>query len=132
MPLIDPGSSTRVNCVVGRFDLKDGIVSEDSLLIDTTTVRVSGTGQANLRTEALDFVFRPRAKGFAVFRLQNPLRVTGTLGDQRVGLDRRDLPESIVRLIASPILWPLERFTLGPLPRDGADVCTDPLRTLAQ
>jgi uncharacterized protein involved in outer membrane biogenesis len=132
MPLIDPGSATRVNCVVGRFDLKDGIVSEDSLLIDTTSVRVRGTGQANLRTEALDFVFRPRAKGFAVFRLQNPLRVTGTLFDQRIGLDRRDLPESILRLIASPILWPLERFTLGPLPRNGADVCTDPLRALAQ
>jgi uncharacterized protein involved in outer membrane biogenesis len=132
MPLIDPGSATRVNCVVGRFDLKDGIVSEDSLLIDTTSVRVRGTGQANLRTEALDFVFRPRAKGFAVFRLQNPLRVTGTLFDQRIGLDRRDLPESILRLIASPILWPLERFTLGPLPRNGADVCSDPLRALAQ
>jgi uncharacterized protein involved in outer membrane biogenesis len=131
LPLIDPGSASRVNCVVGRFDLKDGIVSEDRLLIDTTSVRISGTGRADLRTEALNFVFRPRAKGFAVFRLQNPLRVTGTLFDQRIGLDRRDLPESILRLIASPILWPIERFTLGPLPRDGADICTDPLRALA-
>jgi len=33
-----------------------------------------------------------------------------------------------VRLIASPILWPIERVTLGPLPRDGSDICADPLR----
>jgi hypothetical protein len=91
-------------------------------------VRIRGTGQANLATEELDFVFRPRSKGVAVFRLQNPLRVTGTLGDQRIGLDPRDSVESTLRLIASPILWPIERLTLGPLPRDGADVCTDPLR----
>jgi uncharacterized protein involved in outer membrane biogenesis len=131
LPLIDPGSSSGVNCVIGRFDLKDGIVNEDALLIDTTSVRIRGSGQANLQTEELNFVFRPRAKGFAVFRLQNPLRVTGTLFDQRIGLNRRDLPESILRLIASPILWPIELLTLGPLPRDGADICTDPLRALA-
>ncbi len=119
-----------MNCVVARFDLKDGIVSEDAMLIDTTSVRVRGTGQANLRTDELDFVFRPRAKGVAVVRLQNPLRVTGTLFDQRVGPDRRDLPESILRLIASPILWPIERLTLGPLSRDGADIRTDALRAL--
>jgi hypothetical protein len=43
-------------------------------------VRVRGAGSASL-TEVLDFVFRPRAKGLALFRLQNPLRVTGTLTD---------------------------------------------------
>jgi hypothetical protein len=31
-------------------------------------------------------------------------------------------------MLASPIIVPWERLTLGPLPRDGADVCTDPLR----
>jgi len=25
---------------------------------------------------------------------------------------------------------PIELLTLGPLPRDGADVCTDPLRAI--
>jgi hypothetical protein len=128
LPMIDPRAPSQVNCIIGRFDLKDGIVRDDKIVIDTGAVRIRGTGQANLATEELDFVFRPRSKGVAVFRLQNPLRVTGTLGDQRIGLDPRDSVESTLRLIASPILWPIERLTLGPLPRDGADVCTDPLR----
>jgi uncharacterized protein involved in outer membrane biogenesis len=128
LPMIDPRAASQVNCIIGRFDLKDGVVRDDKIVIDTTAVRIRGAGQANLATEELDFVFRPRSKGVAVFRLQNPLRVTGTLGDQRIGLDPRDSVESTLRLIASPILWPIERLTLGPLPRDGADICTDPLR----
>jgi uncharacterized protein involved in outer membrane biogenesis len=128
LPLIDPGLKSQVNCIVGRFDLKGGDLSDDKIVIDTTNVRIRGAGHANLATEELAFVFRPRAKGFGVFRLQTPLRVSGTLTDQRFGFDQRDVFESVLRVIASPVLWPIERLTLGPLPRDGADLCTDPLR----
>jgi hypothetical protein len=123
-----PTTPSRLNCIVGRFNFNDGLITEDQLIIDTAAVRIRGAGQVDLESEELDFVFRPRAKGFAVFRLQQPLRVTGTVSDQRIGTDPRDTPEAVLRLIGSPILWPLERLTLGPLPRDGADVCTDPLR----
>ena len=70
LPVIDPGGKSHVNCIVGRFDLKDGVLSDDKIMIDTTRVRVRGAGSANLRTEELAFVFRPRAKGLALFRLQ--------------------------------------------------------------
>jgi hypothetical protein len=126
VPLVDPGGDATVNCVVGRFVLKDGKLSDDEIIIDTTRVRIRGVGSVNLASEQLAFVFRPRAKGFAPFRLQTPLRVSGTLTDFRIGIARRDLIESVVRLIAWPIVLPIEWFILGPLPRDGADVCTNP------
>ena len=132
LPLIDPAARPEVNCIVGRFDLEHGNLSDDKILIDTSAVRIRGAGHANLATEELEFVFRPRAKGFALFRLQTPLRVTGTLDDQRFGFERSDVAESVLRLIASPILLPIEWLTLGPLPRDGADVCTDPLRAMSR
>ena len=132
LPLIDPRARPKVNCIVGRFDLERGDLSDDKILIDTSAVRIRGEGHANLATEELEFVFRPRAKGFALFRLQTPLRVTGTLDDQRFGFRRSDVVESVLRLIASPILLPIEWLTLGPLPRDGADICTDPLRATAR
>jgi uncharacterized protein involved in outer membrane biogenesis len=132
LPLIDPRVRPEVNCIFGRFDLKQGDLNDDRIVIDTSAVRIRGTGHANLVTEELEFVFRPRAKGFALFRLQTPLRVTGTLDDQSFGFERWDVAESVLRLIASPILLPIERLTLGPLPRDGADVCTDPLRAMAR
>ena len=129
--LFMPQTPPRMNCVIGRFNFNDGKITEDQLIIDTNAVRVRGAGEVDLASEKLDFVFRPRAKGFAMFRLQQPLRVTGTISDQRIGTDPRDTPEAVLRLIASPVLWPLERLTLGPLPRDGQDVCTDPLRPVA-
>jgi uncharacterized protein involved in outer membrane biogenesis len=129
LPLIDTGGESQVNCIVGRFDLNNGDLISDKIMIDMTAVRIRGEGHANLATEELAFVFRPRAKGLALFRLQTPLRVSGTLEDQHFGNDRRDAVESVLRLIASPILLPIERFTLGPLPRDGADLCADPLRS---
>jgi hypothetical protein len=128
LPVIDPGGISHVNCVVGRFDLADGVLADDRIMIDTTRVRVRGAGSANLRTEEIDFVFRPRAKGLALFRLQNPLRVTGTFTDYHIGIDHRDLLGSTLRMLASPILVPWEWLTRGPMPRDGADVCNDPLR----
>jgi uncharacterized protein involved in outer membrane biogenesis len=132
LPLIDPGATSQVNCIVGRFDLNDGKLRDNKALIDTTAVRMRGAGHADLKSETLEFVFRPRAKGLALFRLQTPLRVTGTLDDQRFGFERSDVATSVLRLITSPILVPIEWFTLGPLPRDGNDVCTDPLRAGAR
>jgi hypothetical protein len=117
-----------VNCIVGRFDLENGNLTDDKIMIDTTRVRIRSAGRANLATEELAFVFRPRAKGLALFRLQTPLRASGTFTDFHIGVERSDMIESTLRMIASPVLLPLERFTLGPLPRDGADVCTDSLR----
>lgn len=130
LPLIDPGGPPEVNCVIGRFDLRDGRLTEDQMIIDTTRVCVRGSGFADLATEELAFVFRPRAKGFALFRLQTPMRVSGTLDQQRFGISQRDLIQSTLRTIASPILLPIERLLLGPNPRDGADVCGAPLRAL--
>jgi AsmA family protein len=130
LPLFDPGGESQVNCVVGRLDLRDGQLDDDKIIIDTTALRIRGTGHANLVTEELDFVFRPRAKGVALFRLQTPLRVGGTLTEQTFSVKWFDVVGSVARLVASPVLLPIERITLGPLPRDGADVCTDPLRAI--
>ncbi|MBN8507930.1 MAG: AsmA family protein, partial [Burkholderiales bacterium] len=128
LPLIDPRADPQINCIVGRFDLQDGNLAAETMLIDTTSVRIRGEGAAHLATEQLGFVFRPRAKGIGLLRLQTPLRVGGTLYDQRFYFTQGDVLESVLRLIASPVLLPIERLRHGPQARDGTDVCTDPLR----
>jgi len=130
LPLFDPGGESQVNCVVGRLDLRDGQLDDDKIIIDTTALRIRGTGHANLVTEELDFVFRPRPKSAALFRLQTPLRVGGTLTEPLFSVRWFDVVGSVAGLVASPVLLPIELLTLGPLPRDGADVCTDPLRAI--
>ena len=51
---------------------------------------------------------------------------------KRLPVSLRIVLESVLRLIASPVLLPIEWLRFGPQPRDGADVCTDPLRGVAR
>jgi uncharacterized protein involved in outer membrane biogenesis len=129
LPFRDAGTESRVNCLVARLDLNGGVLTHDALVIDTTRVRAVGAGSADFRTEEIAFRFRPRAKGVTFFSLQTPLSVSGTMTDVQIAPTRGDLLEAFARLLASVILVPLEVLVHGPLPQDGADVCTDPLRS---
>jgi hypothetical protein len=128
LPFLQSGAESQVNCFIGRFDLKGGILSHDAIVIDTTRVRALGSGTADFRTEEISFRFRPRAKGVTFFSLQTPLSVSGTMTDFTVRASPGDIFEALARFFAEVIVVPLEILVRGPLPRDGADVCTDPLR----
>jgi hypothetical protein len=130
LPVLDRGRPSVVNCAVGRFDLAGGKLTRDALLIDTSRMRVVGAGGIDFATEAIDFRFQPRAKGAQLFSLETPVRVTGTLTDFDIGVSPGDVLASIARFFGSVVVVPLETLFRGPLPRDGADVCTDPLRTV--
>lgn len=128
LPFIDPGRETHVNCVVVRADVKDGKVTPDALLIDTSRMRVHGTGGADFATEEIAFRFRPRAKGPVLLSLQPPVDVTGTMTDFRVGVAPGSFLGTVARFLGSVFVVPIQVLTQGRPPADGADVCTDPLR----
>jgi hypothetical protein len=130
LPVLDRRAQSQVNCVVGRFDLRAGVLTRDAMLIDTSRMRVVGAGQVDFGTEAIDFRFQPRSKELQFFSLETPVRVTGTLTDFNIGVSPGDVLGTIARFFGSVIVVPLETLFRGPLPRDGADVCTDPLRTI--
>lgn len=132
LPVLERGQESRVNCAVGRFDLADGRLTRDALVIDTSRMRVLGAGSIDFGTEAIDLRFRPRAKGLQLFSLETPVSVTGTLTDFNVSVAPGDVLATIARFLGSVIIVPLENLFRGPLPRDGADVCTDPLRALGE
>ena len=128
LPELDPSAASRVNCAVGRFDLRDGKLTADAILIDTSRMRASGVGGADFRDDTLGFRFQPRAKELELFSLATPVQVTGTLTDFHIGPGVGDVLATIGRFLGSLVVVPLEHLTSGELPRDGADVCTDPLR----
>jgi hypothetical protein len=130
LPVLDRRAQSQVNCAVGRFDLRDGVLTRDALLIDTSRMRVLGAGEVDFGTEAIDFRFRPRSKELQLFSLETPVRVTGTITDFSIGVSPGDVLATLARFFGSIIIVPLETLFRGPLPRDGADVCTDPLRAI--
>jgi len=128
IPAVDPGSASKVNCAIGRFDLRSGLLKHDALLIDTSRMRVVGTGQVDFDTERLDFRLAPRAKKAQFFSLATPIGVSGTLTNYKIGVAPGGVAETTLRLLTSVFVVPIEKLAKGSLPRDGADICNSAIR----
>jgi uncharacterized protein involved in outer membrane biogenesis len=127
LPELDPAAAPRVNCAFGRFDLREGKLKEDALLIDTSRIRVTGRGGVDFADETLAFRFEPRAKAPQLFSLATPVEVNGTLADFHVGPSVGDALATLPRFLGSLVLAPLAALGVEIVPRDGGDVCADPL-----
>jgi hypothetical protein len=128
IPEVDPAATSRVNCAVGRFDIRNGILKQDVLLIDTSRMRVAGEGGVDFHDETLGFRLQPRAKETQLFSLATPVEVSGTLTDPKVGARAGDVIGSIARFVGSAVLFPLYLLPKGKVPQDGVDICADPIR----
>lgn len=80
-PLQQGKAQTKLNCVVGRYDIKDGVVTPKVTVADTGRMTVVGEGSINLGTEQLGMMFTPHPKDAAIVSLAVPIRVGGTLAE---------------------------------------------------
>jgi AsmA family protein len=78
--------NTDVRCGVASFKAYDGDLKATALLIDTTHVLVTGQGDLNLRTEALDLSLRGQPKEARLFRLRTPITLRGSLLQPKIGV----------------------------------------------
>ena len=100
------------------------------IVLDTTRMRVVGTGHANFQAEKIWLRLRPRSKTAQFFSLATPVQVTGTFSDFDVGVSPGDVAETVGRL-ATSVLWvPLQKLFGEKIPENGADVCQAPFEDL--
>jgi hypothetical protein len=128
LPAVDPASESKINCAVGRFDLHDGKLTQDEILMDTSRMRVSGVGKVDFATEELAFRLVPRPKSPQFFSLATPVQVTGKITNFKIGVAGSDLIDTMGRLLTSVFVVPIQKLTQKDLPRDGADVCDKAMR----
>jgi AsmA family protein len=128
VPAVDPSAESKVNCAFGRFDLRDGKLTHDAILIDTSRMRVAGEGRVDFDTETMLFRLAPRAKTAQFFSLATPIAVSGKLTDFEIGVAPGGVAETTVRFLTSLFVVPVQKLAQGRVPRDGADVCTNPMR----
>ena len=79
MPWAHHAKDTKINCLVSRFDIKNGIAKSTGLLFDTEKMTITGGGQINLRSEKLDMQIKPHAKDASLVSLSVPIDIGGTL-----------------------------------------------------
>lgn len=87
-------SVSKLNCTVGYFDIEEGVMKSDDILVDTSRLTIAGLGQLNLADETMDLILTPRPKDPSLFSLAHMVRITGPLSDPDVSSDKLRIAES--------------------------------------
>jgi uncharacterized protein involved in outer membrane biogenesis len=69
----------RIECFVGDWALRHGVMSTRTMILDTNDNIVSGSGDVDLRNETLDYRLQTKAKHFSIGTLPTPIAITGPL-----------------------------------------------------
>jgi uncharacterized protein involved in outer membrane biogenesis len=74
----------QIECFVGDWTLRRGILSTNTLILDTSANIVSGGGDVNLRNETLDYHLKTDAKHFSIGTIPAPINITGPFKDPSI------------------------------------------------
>ena len=92
-PYAQQDDVTHLECAALRLEAVNGILSSsDQLVIETSKVKIRGSGEVNLGEETLRIDLQPSARqglGISVGDLAGVVRVDGTLGDPRAGTSQK-------------------------------------------
>jgi AsmA family protein len=70
-------SRDQIECFVGDWGMKRGVMSTRTMILDTTDNITTGGGEIDLRTESLDYRLQTKAKHFSIGTLPSPIAITG-------------------------------------------------------
>jgi uncharacterized protein involved in outer membrane biogenesis len=121
--LLSPLSRPRVNCLVGAFEIDDGVLESRAILMDTTSMQVHGSGYVDLSSEVLRFRFTPRPKRSEVLSLALPVEADGTLENVRTRIRPEGPLRSAARTVRNVVRMPFELIFRGGIPADGRPTC---------
>jgi uncharacterized protein involved in outer membrane biogenesis len=119
----DDGEESKINCIVGHFDLEGGVMRSDRLMLDTTRMTVEGHAEVDFETEKVDVELVPTAKHAEFFTLATPVAIDGTISDFDVDVKAGDLIGTVIRFVTSVIHVPLRRLFEDEPPKDELEHC---------
>ncbi|MEM8954066.1 MAG: AsmA-like C-terminal region-containing protein [Verrucomicrobiota bacterium] len=127
LPQIDPENQSVINCIQARFDLDDGVLTPEFIVLDTSRIRVNGTGIVDFNDQKLSLRLEPTPKKPQFFSIETPITVDGSFKDSHIGLGNLGVGGLIFRMAGNTLLYPVKLFTASRLPRNGDDICSRPL-----
>ncbi|WP_031480351.1 AsmA family protein [Maridesulfovibrio frigidus] len=114
---------SKINCALLRLDITDGIMTSETIMADTSKMRIFGKSSIDFKKRTIDLEVAPKPKRPEFFSLATPVAVHGTFKDFGIGVSGLDLVGTVVSFIVSPVVVPFERIFTKDLPTDGSDVC---------
>ena len=89
--LLGEDKNTRIRCMVGDFGVKDGLLTSNIFVFDTTDTNIQGDATINLKNEAMDIRAEAHPKDQSLLSLRTPLTVKGTMKKPSIGIDPTNL-----------------------------------------
>jgi len=114
---------SKVNCLVGLMNIKDGKMKEEFFAIDTTKLWINGNFNVDFENEHVELSLFPRSKTARLFALQIPIRAAGKFSDIDMVLNPVDALGSYFSFITSPIHVPASWIFGSRPPKDGSAIC---------
>jgi len=111
---------SKVNCFIMRFGLKNGIMQDKIVYMDTTKMLVSGEAKVNFKDEMIEVLLVPKAKKPEFISLATPIKINGTFKDFSWNISIGHL---VTSMITSSITFPIKHIAVEKLPSDGKDAC---------
>jgi AsmA family protein len=96
----------QINCMVSRFDIKAGVATAATLLVDTKAVEIVGKGNLNFADETLALNLAPYNKGPTVVSLRTPVDITGTFAKPDYHLETGALIARLGAAVGLGVLFP--------------------------
>lgn len=85
--LLKKQDTTELRCAVADFKTVNGVMTADSIVLDTGPVLVTGKGTINLGTERMDLKVRGHDKKFRLVRVLVPVTMKGPLMAPKLGIE---------------------------------------------
>jgi AsmA family protein len=99
---------TPVRCGIASFQVHDGNMTAQSVVVDTEPILITGKGAIHLDSEALDLAVRGRPKSWRLVRLRSPVLIRGTLRHPSIGIEARNsLAQGAEAVALGVLLTPL-------------------------
>jgi AsmA family protein len=96
-----------VQCLVARFDIQDGIMRSDALVLETSDATITGKGQVDLGKETLSLELLAHPKDASVLTASTPVRLEGTFKEPDIGLVSEELQEKSLAALALGVVLPV-------------------------
>jgi AsmA family protein len=106
IPFVGEGGRGRLNCLVSRFDIANGIADATVLMIDSDRVTVGGEGTVDLVRQTLDMRLVPLPKDPSLFSLATPILLKGPISDPRPSPDPIAVAKGLGSLAAGAVVGP--------------------------
>lgn len=116
-------SGKKMNCMVARFDVENGVMHSKNTFLDSTEVIVRARGDIDLVNGELDLLIAPQSKREKFLSISTPIAVSGPLSDFSVGFAPGGFLTTMFRWYYSLVYVPWKWLTGERFPADGIATC---------